>query len=192
MGQEELIALKGEQTARIVLRDTTLYVHIASIVALYAAEGQAGSNDSLVSAIQAFAVVLAAVICSIYASNDFYISRLARFALCHGSAVLRAWENEHRAGVRYRFQKAMRTSAVLLVFPGWATLQLAPLIESEWRYLTWIAILSWGLVVSATLVFLTADVGRRVRTAEAGDEQAIDQLAPATQEELPGPKGKEG
>lgn len=169
MAHDELIALKGEQTARIVLRDTTLYVHIASIVAIYAAEGQAGSNAELVASIRAFAIVLTAVICSIYASNDFYVSRLAHFASTHGAALLQAWENEHRLGVRYRLQKLLRASTVLIVFPGWATLQLAPMLQAGMTVLTGIAFASWLVVTGATLVFLTADRGRAApRTPKGG------------------------
>lgn len=161
MLQDELGPLKSEQTARIVLRDTTLYVHIASVVAIYAAEGQAGDNADLVASIRAFAIVLTAVICSIYVSNDFYVSRLAHFASTYGSELMKAWETEHRKGVRYRLQKLLRATAILTVFPGWATLQLMPVIRAGLDLLAWIGFVSWLLVVGATVVFLTVDYGRR-------------------------------
>ena len=155
-----LAILKSEQTARIVLRDTTLYVHIASIVAVYAAEGQAGSNTELVGYIRAFAIVLAAVICCIYASNDFYISRIAEFTSRQGSELLQSWEREHRSGKRYRAQKALRTTAVLAVFPGWTTLQLVPLVKQHLGSLGLVAIFAWLATIGASIVFLSADAGR--------------------------------
>lgn len=156
-GQAVLIALKAEQSARIVLRDTTLYVHIASVIAIYAAEGQAGNNVELVHAIRAAATVLSAVIFSIYASNDFYVSSIARFASDHGAGLLQRWEREHRGGRRYRLQKILRAAAVLIVFPGWTTLQIFPLMNEEVDHLLIAAVLSWLVVVGATVVFLGAD-----------------------------------
>ncbi|MDE8654617.1 hypothetical protein [Novosphingobium album (ex Liu et al. 2023)] len=175
-GQAELIALKSEQTARIVLRDTTLYVHIASIIAIYAAEGQAGSNEPLVHSIRVAATILSAVIFSIYASNDFYVSSIGKFAAAHGSSLLQVWEREHRIGRRYRLQKFLRAAAVLIVFPGWTTLQIAPILARSFDFLQIVAVVSWLVVIGATLVFLVSDWGRS-RAAQPPDSTSVSPLS---------------
>lgn len=150
---DHLVALKGEQTARIVLRDTALYIFIGTIFGAYAAEGQAGSNSDLVQQIRAFSLALAALMFSIYLSNDYYVSRIGTFVGKHPAAgKFSEWEAFHRKGVLYHLQKLFRTLVIFLLFGGWTVYQGA-LIFATGEPNTRIATIVFGSVVALELVF---------------------------------------
>lgn len=128
---DHLVALKNEQTARIVLRDTALYVQLGTIFGIYAAEGQAAANLELVEWIRAVSTLVSAVMLSIYMSNDYYVSRIGRFICSESSSQeFQRWESYHRTGVYYALQKYLRFALVLLIFGGWSAYQSIPVFEA--------------------------------------------------------------
>lgn len=150
---DHLIALKNEQSARIVLRDTALYVFIGTIFGVYAAEGQAGANRELVELIRACSMVVSAIMLSIYMSNDYYISKIARFVCDKDSeGEFKRWENYHRRGGYYQFQKLLRFILVLLMFGGWAVYQGLP-VFSHGTAETRIIAMGGGAIVLVELIF---------------------------------------
>lgn len=128
---EHLASLKNEQTARIVLRDTALYVFLGIIFAVYAAEGQAGSNHKLIELIRTCSTGLSAIMLSIYLSNDHYVSEIGRFVCSEPRAdAFKRWEHSHRKGWRHHVQKFFRTLIVVLLFGGWAVYQTIQVFAS--------------------------------------------------------------
>lgn len=153
---EHLAAIKNEQTARIVLRDTALYVFLGTIFAAYAAEGQAGANTALVELIRTAATGLSAIMLSIYLSNDYYVSKIGDFiAQDEDAEAFKRWEAYHRIGVRHHIQKFSRTVIVLALFGGWAAYQAIPVV-AHGDPLARVAALVFGALVLAQLaVFIS-------------------------------------
>lgn len=172
-----LNSLKSEQTARIVMRDTSLYVFLGTIFAVYAAEGQAGANTNLVELIRVCSTALSAIMLSIYLSNDYYVSKIGAFVAKDPKAKdFHRWEAFHRTGWRHHVQKFFRTIVVLLLFGGWALYQGLPLLQSS-NLLARSAVVVFGLIVTAQLiVFLSFALGKTKGPVEA----------PAPQPHVPG------
>lgn len=151
---DHFTALKNEQTARIVMRETALYVYIGTIFAVYAAEGQAGANAALVEWIQAVSTALSAIMFSIYLSNDFYVSRIGAFVRGHPQAgAFIDWENFHRQGIVHAVQKSFRTIVVILLFGGWALYRSIPVLETGQPLTKAIAIVFGTIILIELLAF---------------------------------------
>jgi hypothetical protein len=127
---DHIVALKNEQTARIVLRDSALYVFIGAIFAFYAAEGQAGSNANLIYWIHLASSIIAAGMFSIYLSNDFYVSQISRFVASEKDPEFCKWEEFHRKGAGYTLQKHLRSLVVYVVFGIWGIYQAISIFSS--------------------------------------------------------------
>lgn len=188
-----LTVLKNEQTARIVMRDTSLYVFLGTIFAVYAAEGQAGSNAALVELVRTSATGLSAIMLSIYLSNDYYVSKIGEFVAKDPKAAdFKRWEAFHREGWRHHAQKFFRTLIVLALFGGWAIYQALPVILAGAPLARNAAIAFTTLVGLELIVFLTlalkistnksakaAASPRQVRAAAAAEQAAVrPQAAP--------------
>jgi hypothetical protein len=154
---DHLVVLKNEQTARIVLRDTALYVHLGAIIGVYAAIGQAGSNQSLVEVIRTSSVALSIVMFSIYLSNDYYVSKLGRFIRSFGDDQFQGWEQFHRQGIRYRIQKSLRTIIVVMLFGVWTAVQTYEVWTRAESPNTWIAAACWLVILVELGFFLTME-----------------------------------
>ena len=151
-GQEHFTALKNEQTARIVLRDTALYVFIGTVFGIYAAEGQAGANTNLVEIIRACSTAVSAIMFSIYLSNDYYVSRIGQFARSADNDFS-SWEDYHRKGALYVLQKYFRSFLVVALFAGWTLYQAIPILEHGSFATRVMTIFFSGLVAFELLLF---------------------------------------
>lgn len=166
---EHLVALKNEQTARIVMRDTSLYVFLGTIFAVYAAEGQAGQNASLVELIRTCSTGLSAIMLTIYLSNDYYVSKIGDFVAADKDAItFKRWEDFHRSGWRHHVQKFFRTAIVLLLFGGWSLYQAIPVVQFGDAIARAVALLFGAIVVFQLAVFLSLALQPRA-TRESGE-----------------------
>lgn len=160
---DHLVALKNEQTARIVLRDTALYVFIGTIFGIYAAEGQAGTNRELVELIRACSTVVSAIMLSIYMSNDYYVSKIARFVCDQATDKgFDLWENYHRKGKYYGFQKLLRFLLVIVMFGGWSVYQGWPVFLHGNDATRVIAVAGGGVVLVELVFFVSVYFDRRL------------------------------
>lgn len=172
---DHFIVLKSEQTARLVLRDTALYIYLGAIIAIYAAEGQAGSNADLVQIIRLCSVGLVAIMFSIYLSNDYYVSKIGKFISENAGDDFRRWETYHRVGLRYRLQKYLRTIVVVFLFGGWALFQGLQAYSTPGTIGRWVVV-ACGIVVAIQLLFFLS--------MELGGQSATKQHSSATGGEL--------
>ena len=106
----QIATAKNEQIARIVLRDTTLYVNLTLVAALFATQP---ANNSL----NHFAMfpVWSLVMVSIYYSNDYYVSALRDYVK-HTDKSRASWESKKPRGFGYKLQKELRFLVVLISF----------------------------------------------------------------------------
>ena len=111
--ETEFAAMKSEQTARLVLRDTSLYTQIVISATLL---GLLQFNSMKVWLPIAFSGASFVIFC-IYATNDIYVTQISKF-VSERFRTLSSWEDWHRAGLLYRFQKAFRQFAVFGAFVG--------------------------------------------------------------------------
>lgn len=153
---DHIVALKNEQTARIVMRDTSLYVFLVTVFAVHAAEGQVGSNTALLDLIQTCSTALSAIMLSIYLSNDYYVSKIGAFIrMDPGAEEFHQWEAFHRFGWRHHAQKLFRTFFVVILFGGWAFYQGHAVLQSEDIVARGAAIIFCVVVTLQILFFLT-------------------------------------
>lgn len=151
---DHIIALKSEQSARIVMRETALYVQLGSIFAAYAVEGQAGQNLDLVNVIRISSMLIALVMISIYLSNDYYVTRISNFIKSASIDKFSEWENTRKDNIYYQFQKHLRTLSTMIVFLGWEVFQAVRLGMFEQPMIMVPGFISLFLVLMASGVLL--------------------------------------
>lgn len=144
------------------MRDTALYVFLATIFAVYAAEGQAGRNSDLVELIRTCSTGLSAIMLSIYLSNDYYVSKIGAFVAQDKSAAdFQRWEAFHRTGWRHHVQKFARTLVVVVLFGGWTIYQGLPVLRAG-SPTAQVSAIVFGIIVFLQLfVFLTFALQRK-------------------------------
>lgn len=150
-----LVALKAEQSSRITMRETALYVHLGAIFAVLAAEGQAGSNNSLRDIIICLSSCVTLVMFSIYLSNDYYITLISRYCMQFPDPSIQRWESERRKNFVYFIQKNTRIVIVILAFVGWQALVASRISEMEFKLAHFINFISVSFTALITISFIS-------------------------------------
>lgn len=160
----EYVALKAEQTSRIVVRDRLVYAALAASVASLALVIQSAGRVSL--------LLLLPVVCTAlgwtYFVNDQKISAIGTYLGQHlsrslvvstrGGARFLTWEWFHRRDPRRRLDKSMQLAVDLLMF-------VAPALSAVVVYWTAARTRPDLLVVSAVEALIVLGFGARVIAA---------------------------